>query len=267
MGDETTGWWSSQGYARIPPDAELNDTLRWIIKQLSLGFATLETDSDGRGVTLVIGQAAAQSSDVEATIQHVMARDLAVNFAGVFAESRERGVEPKHLDFAEAARLTAEENAYMNTEFHYALQLMGVLARLREHTFKLPAVPILKCASEDAINVLAEATRCYLYGFHKASVALCRAALERFLKQRVPKDLYEQQRLEQPKGGDLEILINAAGRAKLLDAALMEIAHGVRKRANDVLHATGSAPPDDSLIAISDTRLIVERLFAAAAAV
>jgi hypothetical protein len=266
MGDEAAGWWASEGYARVPPDAQLHEALRWVIRQLNLGFAVMETDSEGRGVTLVIGQAAARSSDAEATIRHVARRDLAVNVAGLFAESRERGTEPRHQDFVDEATQTAEESAYLNTEVHYALQLMDVLERLREHTFRLPALPILKRASEEAIGLLAEATKCYLYGFHKASVALCRAALERFLKERVAAEAVEQQRREQPKKGELEVLINAAGRAQLLDSELVRMAHGVRVRANDVLHATGTPAPDESLIAITDTRLVVERLFAGSTA-
>jgi hypothetical protein len=67
-----------------------------------------------------------------------------------------------------------------------------------------------------------------------------------------------------PRRGRLESPINAAAVAKLLDQGLIDFAHGLRGRANDVLHGTrGKALVQDSFVIISDARLLVERLFSA----
>ena len=54
-------------------------------------------------------------------------RPLAVSIAGVLAKARERGVEPEHEKLVEKAMRLVNENAKMNTEFHYAYEFVDIL--------------------------------------------------------------------------------------------------------------------------------------------
>ena len=44
-----------------------------------------------------------------------------MSIAGVLAKARERGVEPEHEELVEKAMRLVNENAKINTEFHYSL--------------------------------------------------------------------------------------------------------------------------------------------------
>ena len=50
-----------------------------------------------------------------------------MSIAGVLAKARERGVEPEHEELVEKAMRLVNENAKMNTEFHYAYELVDIL--------------------------------------------------------------------------------------------------------------------------------------------
>src|SRR5262245_48498842 len=127
------------------PDAPLYLVLRWILQQLHFGSWQLEIDAAGDAVTLVIGKDAAISFDkpvADTAVQYAQARQRAVILARLFATGREEGVEPEHAALAEQVRVSATENGYMNTEFHYAFHLTGILERIRDHTFVFSSPPI-----------------------------------------------------------------------------------------------------------------------------
>ena len=75
-------------------------------------------------------------------------------------------------------------------------------------------------------------------------VEVCRTALEDSLKQRVPPSSLIEEAMQGGKTGEFERLINAAVRARVLPAELRQIAHDIRKRANDVLHQADLKVPD-----------------------
>jgi len=105
----------------------------------------------------------------------------AIDYAGVFAQSRESGIQPKIAHVSKMATQQMTEWAE-GTEFHYAFELIKVLARLNKKTFNLEAPPITGLAPASVVSYLRESTRCWLYGFHGAPVALSRACLEDTLK-------------------------------------------------------------------------------------
>ena len=59
------------------------------------------------------------------------------------------------------------------------------------------------------------------------------------------------------KAGELEKLINAAVRARVLSRELSRTAHDIRQRANDVLHKADRDVPDPWQLLL-DTRTIVK---------
>lgn len=90
-----------------------------------------------------------------------------------------------------------------------------------------------------------EATRTYILGFPQASIALCRAALEQGLKERLGR---------QPSGGFIKFqdLLKEARRWHLLDGVTEKIARAVANAADDVLH---EKPAD-----ISEARDVLDQL-------
>lgn len=252
--------WFDDGPVQAPPESLVHATLKWILKRLNDG---LVHPHDSRPTTvLTIGVAGGGDAIPAPVAAEMQKRRVAVNLAGAFAEARERGVEPKHAEMSELVRFRADGSAHVNTEFHYAMQLLDVLPGMRRRSFELATLPLLGHASEELVDLLHEATRAHLLGLHTACVALCRAALERALVERVPAVEVLRQRESWGRRGHLENLINAAKAAGLLDQSLTDFAHALRTRSNDVLHGIrGRALVEDSFVIISDARLLIERLF------
>jgi hypothetical protein len=245
------------------PDAPLDDVLRWALQQLHFGCWRLETDDKGKNVTLVLGKDAAMvfpEPVVETAIEHKRRRDLALNFAGLFAQYREQGIEPAFEEMAETARVTASENAYMNTDFYYAFELAGILGRIRENTFLFRNLPLRGRLPEPVSRLMGEATRAYLFKLNRSCVSLCRALLEAALKERVDRTELLQAMLQDrfgKKQGRLECLINLGMRS--LGRDVLEKAHRIRMAGNDAMHDT--EPSDDQAWAVLlDTREVLERL-------
>jgi hypothetical protein len=254
--------WFDEGPVPAPPASLVQGTLRWILKRLNDGL--VEPFNGQPTTSLRIGRVDAEEPLPEPLLSEIQKRRVSVSFAGAFAEARERGVEPKHVEMSEHVRFRADEPAHMNTEFHYAMQLLEILPEMRRRSFELSTLPLLGHASEELVDLLHEATRAHLLGLHSACVALCRAALERALVERVPSAAVMRQKESWGRRGHLENLINAAKASGLLDQSLTDFAHGLRTRSNDVLHGIrGKALVEDSFVIISDARLLVERLFSA----
>ena len=184
---EGRGWWPYSERIDSPPQTPLYSVLRWILNQLNMGCAEFIGEGDNPSAhTVVLGQRAAYYSSAKEASEEAQKRSLAVNFAGIFAKARERGIEPEYEELVEKAVRLATENAKMNTEFHYAFELVDILERISDKTFVFDAPPIKGRAEPQTLDLLQEATRCYLFGLHRACVAVCRTALEDSLKQRVP---------------------------------------------------------------------------------
>ena len=244
-----------------PPETPVYLVLRWILEQLHLGCAQLQRDESGDAVTLTLGKDAAPSFPepiVERAIEYDRRRQSALDFARVFAQAREEGIEPRHVDLAETLRITATENAYMNTEFHYAFELVEVLQRIREKTFVFSSPPIKGPLPPPVTRLLGEATRAYLFRLNRSCVALCRSLLEAVLEDRLDGASVLEERLR-TKRGELECMINVGFKQALFTKGEMAQAHAVRKSGNSALH--GDEPSDDEAWGVLlDTRRLIERL-------
>jgi hypothetical protein len=126
---------------------------------------------------------------------------------------------------------------------------MKVLARLAKKTFCLEAPPIIGVATVTVFAYLRESTRCWLYGFYGASVALSRACLEDMLKERTQLDDI-----------GLENLIEEATQLGVLDGCMTQMAHSVRKTANKFLHGD-TITPEESSTSLDYIRSIAEHMF------
>jgi hypothetical protein len=90
-------------------------------------------------------------------------------------------------------------------------------------------VLVTELPKADVSLYLKEATRCYLFGFNQGTVALCRAAIELALDERLSK-------AELLPPTNLQAKIKLAKDRKLIDEDAAILAHAVRKAGKTVLH-------------------------------
>ena len=123
-------------------DFRLYRALRWVVEQINFGQFQICDDGAGNIRSLVIGEEAALEDDtLDDITERLKTRLHAVNIAGIFAQAREEGIEPKHVGFAEKVTKSAGPGAFLNTEFYYAFELIDILKRIRERSFVLESPP------------------------------------------------------------------------------------------------------------------------------
>jgi len=256
----------------LPADP-LSDVLTWVVEQLNFGHFVVERDAEGDGVSLTLGQAAAFSKPLklDAAADFAESRSRSVIVAGLFAKAREHGVEPEHAGLSEKANAVARDSdtGKMNTEFHYAFELVSLLRRISQATFLFEAPPVLGRAESKLIEMLGEATRCLFFGLFRSSAAICRACMEAALESAVDN---EELRLEMAspraggrKPGKIESLIAISVRRGALTEPLGDAAHFVRKTGNDAVHGFQSLDEQLAWKVLDRTRHIVEHVFMRAA--
>ena len=136
-----------------PGHSPIHVVLRWVIEQVNLGNFSSSTDAKGRMTSLMIGAEAAapvDDADAEAFMERIQRRLLALNFAGLFAKSREEGIEPQWSALSERATNEAAAAGKTNTALHYSLELMETLQRIEELTFVFRAPPVKGRVADDA---------------------------------------------------------------------------------------------------------------------
>jgi len=260
-------WTFKQRSAGDPGSGPLYPVLKWILEQLNLDNFKVDIDERKEVVSIILGRdAIPKYSSEDAAIEHARIRFRAVEYAGLFAKAREEGVEPQFGGLAKHVTFNAKEGAYTNTELHYAHELVKVLGRIRKKTFILSAPPIVGKVPEKLIWYLGEATRCFLYGLHRACIALCRACLEEALSVKVKGTkegtaALSEYRQTHPKEGGLECLIAVSRNIGYLeDDIWIKQADNIRKRGNAILHRE-TVKEENSNETLRDLRGILEHLF------
>jgi hypothetical protein len=121
---------------------------------------------------------------------------------------------------------------YLLDDF-YTRDFLKKARKMVDRTMQL-AVMVPRATPDPGVNIyLREATRSYIAGLWKSSVALSRTTLEFALKQRMQEEGF-------PPNGDLNEIIKAAYRCRVLDHGLSEMAHDVRLKGNDVVHGSAA---------------------------
>jgi len=122
-----------------------------------------------------------------------------------------------------------EEWRYFVDDF-YSHEVVANIPRMVSRFVRLcPALAGVIPSGEVSVY-LREATRCFIYGFFQASIALCRAALEAGLNEHL------ERRLGAVPAQDLVDKIDAAQRLRLISGQGAHLAHEVRTTARSVLH-------------------------------
>lgn len=200
----------------------LHSMLRWVLEQINFGCYSLGFDESGAAVSLTLGRSAARELPdplMENALEEGKTRVLAVNIAGLFAVAREAGIGKGHESVTETVRFQAKDDfekyagVWMNTELHYAFQFVDLLSRIQGKTFEVSSPPIKGVLSKRVSELLGEATRAHLYNLNSSSVAMCRALLEKSLKDCVDENDVSQEMMATHRG-EFESLINVAKRKK-----------------------------------------------------
>ncbi len=225
------------------------------------------------GVSLTLGQAAAFAKPLklDSADDFAESRSRSIVVAGLFAKARERGIEPEYERLSATASNAARNSGTgrMNTEFHYAFELISLLRRIAGATFLFEAPPVLGRAEPMLIEMLGEATRCLFFGLYRSSAAICRACLEVALESKVDADelRYEMASVRPGgrKSGKIASLINISIRPGFLTEPLGGAAHSVRKTANQAIHGSQAMDEQSTWNVLDQTRHIVEHIYTQAA--
>jgi hypothetical protein len=112
----------------------------------------------------------------------------------------------------------------------YSREVVSNLPGMVERFSRLRPVIIGRLPDKEVNIYLREATRCFVYGFFQASIALSRAALEAGLNRHLERKLGDLSRLE------LHEKITKAFQFKFISGKAESMGQEVRKAANEVLH-------------------------------
>lgn len=132
----------------------------------------------------------------------------------------------------------------------YCRSLLALIPDLVSRTLRLRAISLNTVPKGHLLTYLKEASRTYAMGFFAASVALSRAAMEACLRPQVGKYLGASAAAEL----DLLSLID---RAAIRDKVTRDLAHKVRRVANDVLHEGMAVSGDEAFDVIEAARTVV----------
>jgi hypothetical protein len=207
----------------------------------------------------VAGKDEGQVQEAEKRLQ---TKHLMMQLAGLVANSRIEGVEPRHEEVPSSIFQALQDDAEVYTRYYFAFELIAALKRIDERIHSLSVQPIKVSGFEDSWAHLAQANRCWLMGLDAASAALSRAAIDLALREAISR----HPNIRPPKekrDWDLLDLIDAAHSLRILDNYSKDMAHQIRMIANDILHTkrTKDLPPEAILL---QARAIVERVASAA---
>ena len=233
-------WIYQQRSAGQLPDDPLSILLTWILQQINFGNIDYWKDDEGDITSLTIGEKAAWTFEtLEQAEEHARGMLLAIAFSSIHADAREAGVYPNYADTLKRVDADMNEFGLRNTEMHFAQQLVKLLKRMSDKTFKFSAPPIAGLAPEVVTGYMSEASRFWFYGLYNACAGLCRACLETSLRAKLgqaEKGSWHNATFDSGQKDGLVQLIDMAARHKLLDGPSARQAHLVRECGNDAVH-------------------------------
>jgi hypothetical protein len=116
---------------------------------------------------------------------------------------------------------------------YYTRALLKQVPKIVHRALKIEPVFTQDPPRGPAQTYLSEATRTYLLGFFQASVALSRSALEEGLRDSLHAHLSNAFQTD-----ELSEMIRLAGFTVLRNPDLLQFAHDIRKKGNEVLHGS-----------------------------
>jgi len=151
---------------------------------------------------------------------------------------------------------------WMKMDEIFAVELLTKLDPLVQRAMEVRGIFIDDEPPKNIRKYLAEATRCYLYGFYQACISLCRATIEAVLELKLKEKGWNISILtEDGKGEILAAMINAAKEEGIIDETMSKHAHLTRKRGNYCLHQRQIYTSKKALECIRYTREILEFIY------
>lgn len=157
------------------------------------------------------------------------ARNLLGGVASEVIKSRETISEGKLKKGIEFLVQSHPELVNYFLDEHYTREVVGAVSGYVRRTMQLSPMEAASTPSDVTNTYLREATRTFVLGLPQACIALCRAALEQSLKERLGHQL----------SGSFVMfreLLEEAEKWHLLDKVTKRIARDLAKAADDVLH-------------------------------
>jgi len=148
-------------------------------------------------------------------------------------------------------------------EEYYAYRFIDLIPQVVERAQSL-ATSIVKCPPNPKfLGILREAFRSYIYGLYVACICVCRCVLEQLLEEQlkgkpIPIGIYR--RLDGGLKGNLEVLIDRAYTAKILDLEGLKIAKNVQRKGNKAAHG-GNASEQQAAKVLSDIQRLLRNYF------
>lgn len=243
----------------------IHDLLKWMLEQVCLGNCLPEVEENGDVVSLTMGRGAAPpSASAEESLNRAKQAVIRLGITGVLARYREEGIEPEYDQISRETNLLASQSN--QTQIHYAFEMVKVLERIGDLALTLSAPPIRGKVPEELPWYLGEATRCYLYGFHRGCLVLCRVCLEEALSTKVKstkagEECLRDYRQAHPKEGDLACFRNVAKTLGYLeDECWVNLAREISKEGDRVAHRR-SVKEENSRKSLEQLRGLLEHLF------
>lgn len=136
---------------------------------------------------------------------------------------------------------------------YFIREMIRKVPKMVERTMRLSNLGVEKAPPEQLNLYLQEASKCFVLGLPQASIALCRAALEQGIRERLKE-------VGVSPAGELSELIEMAARSKVLSGASLQLANEVRRAGNRALHY-GSSTDKNASDVLLKVRLVLVDLF------
>jgi hypothetical protein len=143
-------------------------------------------------------------------------------------------------DFIEICReeigeeIEDDPNSYFDLIFNEFVDQEGILERVKKLNIPVLNRPI----PVQYKGFIEEANNCYIYGFHRGCIAICRTIIEIAIETAFKtkrENIYVLIKIKSEEGF-LAALINEARRAGIFDQETSDNAHEIRKMANRYIH-------------------------------
>jgi hypothetical protein len=174
--------------------------------------------------------------------------------------SRGAVIKGKRSEFGDVLELLCAD--WMKIDEIFAVELLSSLNSVVQRAMEIRGIFIEDEPPKKVRIYLTEATRCYIYGFYQACIALCRAAIEAVLELKLGEKGWNVSMISEDRKGEiLCAMIYTAEEKGIIDGTMSRNADLIRKRGNYCLHQRRLFSGIKSLECIKYTRVILEYIY------
>jgi len=142
---------------------------------------------------------------------------------------------------------------------HVADEMSKLFPAVVERLVAFRVTPVTKAVPTNVAQYAREATRCYLYGFFSACLALCRSCVESGIETRLVQR-GRQKDLNSISYNKVEAMLELALKEGVVDELAYEMATAIRRSANKAIH--GKVPSEPACRdGLEKTRAVLRHLY------